>query len=146
MGQGRRYHQQRGSRNTGDSLAGDEQHEDNDEPPDEMQTRVAKVQDVRLDVVRNVKEKDESNDASRSKRKLCKFFESGHCSKGKWCKFAHEAKKQVAKNGEEKYQFHTSVVRRGPSLLERLLSGEDHRDTSRFLQCLRYLVLSGQVS
>ena len=87
-----------------------------------------------------------------SRKRPCKFFERGHCTKGKWCKFLHEPKGKKDRRsgtthpGKDGYQFHGTVVRRGPGLLDRLLSAESNLETSRLLQCLRYLVASGQAA
>jgi hypothetical protein len=90
--------------------------------------------------------KPEPKEDGRSKKRICKFFANGHCSKGKWCKFIHEVPGKPAIQSSESYQYHGSVHRRGPCLLEKLLSSEQDQDTSRILQCLRHLVLSGLAS
>jgi hypothetical protein len=82
-------------------------------------------------------------DDGRSKKRVCKFFANGRCSKGKWCKFFHEMPAKSASQSGDNYQYHGSVHRRGPCLLEKLLSSEQDQDTSRILQCLRHLVISG---
>jgi hypothetical protein len=101
---------------------------------------------IESESARNEKRTPESKDDGRSKKRICKFFANGHCSKGKWCKFIHEKPGAPASQSGDNYQYHGSVHRRGPCLLEKLLSSEQDQDTSRILQCLRHLVISGQVA
>ena len=83
---------------------------------------------------------------TRGKKRICKFFANGHCTKGKWCKFSHEPVSKSPRQSVDGYQYHGNIVRRGPCLLEKLLSAEQDRETSKVLQCLRHLVLSGKAA
>jgi hypothetical protein len=122
---------------------------DDSGPPMQLSSRSnmpIKAAHLESAVARNDKPITDSKDDGRSKKRICKFFANGHCSKGKWCKFVHEKHGTPSSQSGDKYQYHGSVHRRGPCLLEKLLSSEQDKDTSRILQCLRHLVVSGQVA
>ncbi|XP_024534105.1 uncharacterized protein LOC112347443 [Selaginella moellendorffii] len=80
----------------------------------------------------------------RQGRKICVFFQKGHCKKGRRCHFLHDT---ANNNDEERKDSRSENAKaervqkeREPTLLAKLLSSEIKRDKSHLLQCFRFFV------
>jgi hypothetical protein len=119
------------------SDSSEEKNNDDLESPEIISSRTGKVA---IDTMNPTSAANVANEDSRNKKRICKFYANGHCTKGRWCKFLHESVGKTESPKSDNYQYHGSIVRRGPCLLHKLLSSENDREISRILQCLRHLV------